>query len=88
MTLKYVVNEKNHIEVEFEGEDITIPSLLKEVLLKDRNVDFVTYVTGHPERDNPKLVLKTNKKDAREVLKDAFESVIATLSEMKEEADK
>lgn len=88
MALKYIVNEKNHIEVEFEGEDITIPALLKEVLLNNKDVEFVTYLVGHPERDNPKLVIKTSKKDAKEVLKGAFNEAIDILSEMKDKLGK
>lgn len=83
MNLKYVVDEKNHIEVEFLGEDYSIPAVLKEILLKNKDVEFVTYIVGHPSRDSPRLVLKTSKSDAKKILKEAVKEATETFEEMK-----
>lgn len=77
MNLKYIVEEKNHIEFLLEGEEYSIASLLKDILLEDSEVEFVTYVMGHPRRDPPKMVIKTKKKDAKNVLKDAIKKAIS-----------
>ncbi len=83
MKLNYVVDEKNHIEVQFIGEDYSIPAILKDILADMKDVEFVTYIVGHPSRDPPKLVLKTNKKDAKEIFKKALATAIQTLEGMK-----
>ncbi len=87
MNLKYIVEEKNHIEFELEGEEYSLPSVLKDILLENPDVEFATYVIGHPSRDPPKMVVKTKKEDAKKVLKEAikiaindFESIDKALS--------
>jgi DNA-directed RNA polymerase subunit L len=77
LNLKYIVEEKNHIEFELEGEEYSIPSVLKDILLEDPDVEFATYILGHPSRDPPKIVIKTKKKDAKKVLKEAIKKAIS-----------
>lgn len=76
MNLKYIVEEKNHIEFELEGEEYSLPSVLKDILLENPDVEFATYVIGHPSRDPPKMVVKTKKEDAKKVLKEAIKIAI------------
>jgi DNA-directed RNA polymerase subunit L len=76
LNLKYIVEEKNHIEFLLEGEEYSVPSFLKDILLEDPEVEFVTYIMGHPTRDPPKMVIKTKKKDAKKVLKEAIKKAI------------
>ncbi|MCX8200305.1 MAG: DNA-directed RNA polymerase subunit L [Candidatus Micrarchaeota archaeon] len=83
MKLNFVVDEKNHIEVQFIGEEYSIPAILKDILNDNKDVEFVTYVIGHPSRDPPLLVLKTKKNDARKVLKEALKEAITTLEDIK-----
>ena len=77
MKLKYIVEEKNHIEFELEGEEYSIPSILKDILLENPEVEFATYIMGHPSRDPPKMVVKTKKEDAKKVLKEAIKVAIS-----------
>lgn len=76
MKLKYIVEEKNHIEFELEGEEYSIPSILKDILLENPEVEFATYIMGHPSRDPPKMVVKTKKEDAKKVLREAIKVAI------------
>ena len=77
MKLKYLVEEKNHIEFEIEDEEYSIPSVLKDILLENPEVEFATYIIGHPSRDPPKMILKTKKEDAKKVLKEAIKKAIS-----------
>jgi DNA-directed RNA polymerase subunit L len=76
LNLKYTKEEKNHIEFELEGEEYSIPSILKDILLENPEVEFATYIMGHPSRDPPKMVIKTKKEDAKKVLKEAIKKAI------------
>ena len=76
MEVKYLVDEKNHVEIEVAGCDYSILAIIHEILSKDKDVSFATYVIGSPARDNPKLVVKTKKKDAKKVLEAAIDSAI------------
>jgi DNA-directed RNA polymerase subunit L len=82
--LNFTVDEKNHIEVQFIGEEYSIPSVLKDVLIDNKDVEFVSYIVGHPNRDPPKLVLKTKKGDARKLFKEAVKEAIETFESMKD----
>lgn len=70
------MEEKNHIEFELEGEEYSIPSVIKDILLENPDVEFATYIMGHPSRDPPKMVVRTKKGDAKKVLKDAIKKAI------------
>ena len=84
MKLNFLVDEENHLEVQFIGEDYSIPGILKHILSENRDVEFVTYVIGHPSRDPPTLVLKTKKGNARKMLKEAVKEAIKELDEIKD----
>ena len=88
MKVKYLVDEEHHIEIELVGEEYSIPAVIKDILAKNKDVEFVTYVVGHPSRDNPKLVLKTRKKNAKQLLKDALAEAIKVFEDMKKEFGK
>ncbi|MEM3364030.1 MAG: RpoL/Rpb11 RNA polymerase subunit family protein [Candidatus Micrarchaeia archaeon] len=83
MKVNFIVDEKNHIEVQFIGEEYSIPAILKDILSENKDVEFVTYVIGHPSRDPPLLVLKTKKGEARKLLKEALKEAIGTLEDIK-----
>ncbi len=88
MKLNYVVDEKNHIEIEFIGEEYSVPAMLKDILLEKKGVEFVAYIVGHPSRDPPRLVLKTKNDDAKKILKMALDEATDTLNEIKEAFNK
>ncbi len=76
MEIKYLVDEKNHIEIEVAGCDYSLLAILHEILSKEKEVVFATYSIGSPARDNPKFILKTKKKDAKKMLKEAIKTAI------------
>ena len=71
MEIEFIVDEKDHIELFFRGEDASFPQALRERLLEEDGIEFVAVVRGHPTADPPKLVLKTKGKDAKALLKSA-----------------
>ena len=76
MEIKFLVDEKHHVEGEVAGCDYSILALIHEKLSKDKDVAFATYVIGSPSRDNPKLVVKTKKKDAKKLIKSVIDDLV------------
>jgi DNA-directed RNA polymerase subunit L len=66
MKIEIIEEEKDSIEFSIEGERHTIPSLLKEKLSENSDVEFVAYKLDHPLDEKAKFVLKA--KDAKKVL--------------------
>ena len=75
MEIRIITHGERHWEVEMLGEDITLPSLLREALLENEDVEFAAYVQEHPQISAPKLVIRTRKKPAKEALKKAADKV-------------
>ena len=85
MKVNILKDEKDHLEFELEGEDYSIPGMLKEVLEKNKHVTFVTFVVGHPMRDAPKMVVKTDGASARDIVKKALKEVMKTLEDFRKQ---
>ncbi|MEM3030577.1 MAG: DNA-directed RNA polymerase subunit L [Candidatus Micrarchaeia archaeon] len=83
MKLHFLKKEDRHIEVEFEGEDVTFPHALRETLLEDDDVEFAACVTEHPQMASPKLIVRTGKKKALTALKDAVKKLAKRLEEFR-----
>ncbi|MBI5158779.1 DNA-directed RNA polymerase subunit L [Candidatus Micrarchaeota archaeon] len=77
MKVNFLVDEDKHVEVLLEGEEHSLPNVLKDILLESDDVEFAAYVIDHPLVGSPKLIIKTKRKKARETLKNA----LATLQE-------
>jgi DNA-directed RNA polymerase subunit L len=75
MELEFLKKEKNHVEVILHGEDHSFPSALREKLVAEKGVEFVAVTRDHPTAADPKLVLKTKGKDAREVIASAVRAL-------------
>ena len=76
MKLNFLKDEKDHVEVILEGEDHSFPNALREKLLEEKGVEFVSVTREHPTAAFPKLVLKTKGKSARELLKSAAKELL------------
>lgn len=74
MKVSFVKDDDKHIEVVLEGEDHSIPNVLKDILLESSDVEFAAYVVEHPQVSSPKLIVKTKRKKAREALRDAVKA--------------
>jgi len=76
MKLNFLKDEKDHIEVLLEGEEHSFPNALREKLLDEKGVEFVSVAREHPTASWPKLVLKTKGRAARDVLKAAAKELL------------
>jgi len=71
-----ILNEKrNELEFSFKGERHTYLNLLKNTLLKDRDVEFVSFKLDHPEGDSGTFYIKTKGKSARNTIKNAIKAI-------------
>ena len=75
MELKFRQNQPDYLEIEFVGEDYGLPDALRELLVEEKDVEFVACKMEHPQVGNPILYLRTKGKKALDLLEDA----VATL---------
>ncbi|MGC8478336.1 MAG: RpoL/Rpb11 RNA polymerase subunit family protein [Candidatus Micrarchaeia archaeon] len=68
MKLNIKKDESKELEIEFDTGDLTLPDLLAAELGKNGDVVFAGVYKDHPEIGKPLLVLKTDKKKAKDVL--------------------
>ncbi len=75
--------ESNSIEFEIEGEDHTLCNALRNILLEDDNVEFVSYKIDHPTHANPIFYIKTNgQKTPTEALIEASDKLSGLCNEV------
>ncbi len=73
--------EKNYIELLLVGEDISFAEALREILVENKDVEFVATKLEHPQASHPMIILRTKNGDAIDMLIEA----LATLKENCEE---
>jgi DNA-directed RNA polymerase subunit L len=83
MELEILKNQQNHAEFVIKGERHTLPSLLKNSLLKDNSVVFAAYKLKHPLDDNAVFVVKTKGKTAKKALQDACSEIDSEFEELR-----
>ncbi len=81
MKMEVLKNEKNMAEFKLEGERHTFPGLLRQKLLEDKSVEYVSYVLDHPMDGSARFVLKTSGKSPKKALEDAAKEIEAELDE-------
>lgn len=81
--MRVIKRTENHLELEIEGEDHTLCTLLKKALLNDENVVFAGYKIDHPLLSNPKIYITTNQGlPPEDALRGAIERLKGTLTEI------
>ncbi len=88
MKLDILKNEKNFVEFKIEGERHTLPNLLKQKLLENKDVEFVSYILDHPMDTSAKFVLKTTGKSPKKVLEDAAKEIEEDLDDFSKKVKK
>lgn len=68
MELKKIKKSAKELELEITGENETILNPLTEVLLKNKDVDYASYLTDHPESNKRKLYLRVKSGKPEEIL--------------------
>jgi DNA-directed RNA polymerase subunit L len=85
MEIKIIKSEKNELEVEFGGADTSIPMLLVSRLNEDKGVEFAGFKKDHPIVGHPRVLLKTKKKDAAELLLEKLDELKTEVETLKKE---
>ncbi len=71
--------EQSRYEIKFElgGEGHSFPNLLRTTLLEEPAVDFAGYSIDHPLLASPVFTLRTNRRQANVVMREALEKMLA-----------
>ncbi len=85
MELNVLKKEDNILEIELKGESIGFANLIKEELWNDSNIDEAAYIKEHPYMSEPKIYVKTKKKDPKIALEDAIKRIEVQLKDFEEE---
>lgn len=84
MELKLIKKQKDMIQLEIIGADDTLLFPLVHQLLKDENVEDCSYVSGHPQLDNPTLTVKVKDGKPQSALKKAAKALASEFAETSE----
>ena len=68
MELKTIKETTKELELEITGENETILNPITEVLLQDKNVDYASYMSDHPESNKRRLYIRVKQGKPKEVL--------------------
>jgi len=88
MEVKVLKEEKDALLIELVGESETFANLLREELWNVKGVIEAAYIREHPELSQPKLWIKTEGINPREVLRIAIDNLIKKFSELKKAYEK
>jgi DNA-directed RNA polymerase subunit L len=81
MKINVVKSESDFLEFLIEGERHTFPNMLKQKLLENKDVSFVSYVLDHPSSNSARFVLRVKGKSPKKVLEDSVKELEADLDE-------
>jgi len=73
--LKELKKTKDTLEFKLLGERHTFPQLLKKELLKDSNVEFVSYKLRHPFDKDSTFIVKVKKGNPKTALSEAAKRI-------------
>ncbi len=83
MRPKVIEESRYELKIEFEGESHSFPNLLRTTLLEEPSVIFAGYNIDHPLLANPVLMLRTTRRQAKVVLREALERMLARAEEFR-----
>ena len=81
MKLNIIEDEPKSLVVELIDADRGIAEMIKDKLLGNKDVDFVTVMKEHPEVGKPKLIVKSSK-NARSLVLKAVEELQDDIKEL------
>ena len=86
MEINYIEDKKNSIVFEITDVSHGFCNLLKEELIKDKNVQLAVYRIDHPQVGVPRFKIEAN--DPKKALKTAIKSLRKQTEEFKKEVSK
>ena len=75
MEVKVIKKEKNYLEIELVGEDISFANALRGFASENEDVEFASCNREHPQIGNPKIILRTVKKNPLKILEAAAKTL-------------
>jgi DNA-directed RNA polymerase subunit L len=78
-----IEHTKYDLKFEIGGEGHSFPNLLRKTLLEEPSVEFAGYNIEHPLLANPVVALKTKRRQANVVLREALEKMLARTEEFR-----
>lgn len=85
MEVKIINNEKKALEFEVSDCDQSIFNYLVEKLNKKSDVEFAAYKLDHPTIGSPRMVIRTKKEDALDLVLDELENLKKELTLFRKE---
>jgi DNA-directed RNA polymerase subunit L len=83
MQLKVIESNRYELKIEIGGEGHSFCNLLRKTLLEEPSVDSAGYSIDHPLLASPIFILKTKKRQANVVLREALEKMLARTEEFR-----
>jgi len=75
MELKTIKKTTKELELEITDENETILNPIIEVLLKDKDIEYASYITEHPESKTRRLYIRVKKGKPGDILLKAVEQL-------------
>ena len=75
MELKKIRKSAKELEIEVIGETETILNPITEVLLQNKDVEYASYLTDHPDSKNRRLYIRVKNGKPEEILKKAVKQL-------------
>jgi DNA-directed RNA polymerase subunit L len=83
MEPRIIEHTKYELKIEIGGEGHSFPNLLRKTLLEEPSVEFAGYNIDHPLLASPVFTLRTKKRQANVVMREALEKMLARTEEFR-----
>jgi DNA-directed RNA polymerase subunit L len=87
MKVEVIESKADGLTIKLEGSDRAVAELIKEELLKNKDVEFAAVVKEHPEINNVRLIVKSSK-SPNTAVKKAIEAAEENLKELESKLPK
>ena len=87
MDLKKIRKTSKELELEVIGENETMLNPITEMLLKNEDVDYASYIADHPESNKRRLYIRVKKGEPIDLLKKAVKLVKNELNDFEKKFD-
>ncbi|MEM2142052.1 MAG: DNA-directed RNA polymerase subunit L [Candidatus Thorarchaeota archaeon] len=85
MKINLIESSDYDLKIEIVGEGHSFCNLLRRTLLEEPSVEFAGYALKHPLLSNPVFTLRTRDHQAKTVLREALEKMLARVEEFRKE---
>lgn len=82
MEINFKKKEKDFVEIECIDMDIAVLNSIKEILLRDKDVEFAAVKRSHPLENKHSLIVRTKKKDSIKLIKKAIKEFQSDLEKV------